>query len=214
MSNVQSIEDTVKIGRAWNNKLDNINELLSWMYEEDILNKTEKAEKDRTFRAYYRYYNDGDQPRGIAHADKEWTRKYLENSVNEFIAKILTKKQGKYSRADFRKSRKIDQLRTLERLAADFDCHALFTHFAPKVKFKGQTAFDYFYMSVDQAVYEDISRRINLVIADFDQSHLESYEQVSDSYVLSYRISQLEKYGVPIPHVTQGLITKRSPLRY
>ena len=48
--------------RAWNNKLKSIDDLMSWMYDKDILNKGEKSDKDRIFRQYYRYYNDGDFP--------------------------------------------------------------------------------------------------------------------------------------------------------
>lgn len=50
------IKDTT--GRAWNNKLDKINDFLSYTY--NSMKSSDKKLKDSVFRAYYRYYNDGD----------------------------------------------------------------------------------------------------------------------------------------------------------
>ena len=102
-----------KTRRAWNNKLDNLNELLSWMFDKDILTKGDKAKKDQCFRRYYRYYNDGDQPRGKAFnglytkAEKE---AMLEQQVEDFIKYILNKYHGKYDRAQFRADRMVQRL--------------------------------------------------------------------------------------------------------
>ena len=195
MTNVQSITDTVKVGRAWNNRLNNINELLSWMYEENILNKTLKAKKDRIFRTYYRYYNDGDIPKGYKGVDKVWTEKYLENIVNELIAEILRKTHGKYDRKDFRNSRKLQQLNTLDRQARDFDCHSLFTYFSKKIKVKGQTAYEYFGMNLEHAMYNVLDKKINVIINRLDQSDVEYFNRIESNFVICYRIEQLEKRG-------------------
>lgn len=46
--------EEAKAGRAWSGKLNKIDELLQWMYSNDILNKGEKAQKDALFHQYYR----------------------------------------------------------------------------------------------------------------------------------------------------------------
>lgn len=46
--------EEAKAGRAWNGRLNKIDELLQWMYSNDILNKGEKAQKDALFHQYYR----------------------------------------------------------------------------------------------------------------------------------------------------------------
>ena len=81
-------------GRAWSGKLSNIDNLLSWMYDKGILNKSEQGEKDRKFREYYRWYNDGDRPSGLTGSDAD-IESYLERSIDDFIKKVLTKYAGK-----------------------------------------------------------------------------------------------------------------------
>ena len=49
-------KDTTR--RAWSNKLDKINNFLEYAY--DSMSASDKKLKDSVFRAYYRYYNDGD----------------------------------------------------------------------------------------------------------------------------------------------------------
>ena len=97
-----------KAGNAWNGKIRHIENLLNWMYDKDILSKTEKKEKDKIFHAYYRYYNDGDFPRILL---SKGINKYstdneieiaLEEYLNDFIKKILSKYAGKYSKKEFR----------------------------------------------------------------------------------------------------------------
>lgn len=91
----------VKIGRAWNGNLKNIDKLLWWMYEVDILNKTEKAEKDRVFRSYYRYYNDGDIPRGYLGESDDTIQIQLEFKIERYIKKILKKYKNKINHKEF-----------------------------------------------------------------------------------------------------------------
>ena len=105
-----------KARNAWNGKLKHIDNLLAWMYDKDILTKTEKAEKDRIFHAYYRYYNDGDFPRALSlkgfskYSSSEEVETALEEYLNDFIKKILSKYAGKYSRKEFRYDQLNDQL--------------------------------------------------------------------------------------------------------
>jgi len=89
---------TLKVGRGWSNKLDRIDSLIGWMYDEDILNMTEKKKKDTVFYSYYRYYNDGDIPGGLGRYN---AARGIEERLNKFISHILTKYKGKYSRQDF-----------------------------------------------------------------------------------------------------------------
>lgn len=97
-----------KAGNAWNGKIERIVSLLNWMHDKDILSKSEKAEKDKVFRSYYRYYNDGDFPRALSakglskYSPKEEVEIALEEYINSFIKKILSKYAGKYSKKEFR----------------------------------------------------------------------------------------------------------------
>jgi len=116
-----SINET-KPGRAWEGKLNKIDELLSWMYDKGILTQTEKKKKDSLFHKYYRYYNDGDFPRGLKNTSAKdyetakYYRKYdpskaketeeqieleLEEQLEAFIKKILTKYLPKINRKEF-----------------------------------------------------------------------------------------------------------------
>lgn len=96
--------------------LRHIDNLLAWMYDKDILTKTEKAEKDKKFHAYYRYYNDGDFPKALSskgigrYAPKDIIEDALEEYIRDFIKKILSKYAGKYSRKEFRYDQLNEQL--------------------------------------------------------------------------------------------------------
>jgi len=108
-------------GRAWSGNLENLDSLFSWMYDKGILNKTDKAKKDSIFRQYYRYYNDGDFPRGLAKAkgvvqydSKEKIEKALEEYVEDFMKMILAKYAGKYDRRTFRFDSLLSNLYSLQ----------------------------------------------------------------------------------------------------
>lgn len=94
-------------GRAWNGRLAKIERLLTWMYDQNILTKTEKEQKDAIFRQYYRYYNDGDFPRGLyglgirSYSSKEEIEDALEEYLSRFIRRILSKYLPKIDRTDF-----------------------------------------------------------------------------------------------------------------
>lgn len=125
--------------RAWSGKIKKIDQLLMWMYEKDILTKGEKAEKDKIFHAYYRYYNDGDQPRalqnkGISKHDPERTEAELEKYLEVFIKKVLAKYLPKIDRAEFRADTTIKALSTVITQAEDHDVHGLLTYWLKKVK--------------------------------------------------------------------------------
>jgi hypothetical protein len=110
----ETLHEASHAGRAWAGKLKNIDNLMSWMYDKGIINKAEQAEKDRTFREYYRYYNDGDIPRGLKGLSDEKVEIYIEEKVEEFIKKILAKYTGKFDRRDFRVDTLLGDLYTLD----------------------------------------------------------------------------------------------------
>jgi hypothetical protein len=116
----ETLHEASHAGRAWSGKIENIDKLLSWMYDKGILNKTEQAEKDRTFRQYYRYYNDGDIPQGLRGMKDEAIELHIEQKVEEFIKKILAKYTGKYDRRDFRIDTLLGDLNTLENIVAGY----------------------------------------------------------------------------------------------
>ena len=98
----ETLHEASHAGRAWSGKIKNIDNLMSWMYDKGIINKGEQAEKDRVFREYYRWYNDGDTPRGLQGMSNDKIELYIEKKVEEFIKKVLAKYTGKYDRKDFR----------------------------------------------------------------------------------------------------------------
>lgn len=108
--------EAVKPRRAWSGRISHLDKLLAWMYDKNILNKTDQARKDTLFRSYYRYYNDGEFPRVLSPLgynkwmSDEKIEAALEELIEEFIKKILSKYAGKYSRRDFRYDQYIDQL--------------------------------------------------------------------------------------------------------
>ena len=130
----------IKTGRAWNNGLKLLDELFSWMYEKDILTKTDKNEKDKIFRGYYRYYNDGDFPRilnssGVNQCSGDQAiEEALEERIETFMKTILKKYSGKYNRKDFRRDNRISKLETLQSVISDDDSHGLITYWLKEIK--------------------------------------------------------------------------------
>ena len=62
MNNINKVARYLKAesfpGRAWNGKLNNLNEYLKYLYP--LMSTTDQELKDSVFRTYYRHYNDGD----------------------------------------------------------------------------------------------------------------------------------------------------------
>jgi hypothetical protein len=88
----------IKSRRAWNGKLSRIDNFLQRTYES--MTKTDQNKKDTAFRRYYRYYNDGDFPRGLRYSDGQYVTSYqlderieeaLEQNVNKVIGHLLKK---------------------------------------------------------------------------------------------------------------------------
>jgi hypothetical protein len=116
----ETLHEASRAGRAWSGKIANIDNLMSWMYDKGILNKGEQAEKDNRFREYYRWYNDGDYPRGLKGMPDKKVEEYLENRIEEFIKKVLAKYAGKYDRKDFRVDTLLADLSTLQNIVGGY----------------------------------------------------------------------------------------------
>lgn len=117
----ETLHEASHAGRAWSGKIENVDNLMSWMYDRGIINKGEQAEKDRTFRQYYRYYNDGDIPQTMRGMKDEEIELAIEAKVEEFIKKILAKYTGKYDRKDFRVDTLLGDLSTLQNIVGGYD---------------------------------------------------------------------------------------------
>lgn len=119
--------EAVKPRRGWSGRIKNIDKLLAWMYDNNIMNKGEKAKKDTLFHSYYRYYNDGDFPRVLSPLGySRWTPEEkietaLEELLEAFIKKILAKYAGKYSRRDFHYDQYMEQLNYILSTIEDSD---------------------------------------------------------------------------------------------
>jgi hypothetical protein len=179
----------VKTRRAWNGGIKNIDELMAWMYDKDILNKTEKARKDSIFRQYYRYYNDGDTPRGVLrkYGISSWSsdlEMYLEMYLEEFIKAMLKKYCGKIDRKAFYTDRKLSQLHTIKNVADREDSHSLI-YFCEKYNedFDGK-------LGALKDAYDAIRAKITAVRTDLEsygvsyilEEHPAMYDIVRDEY--------------------------------
>lgn len=132
-----------KTGRANRGRLENIDKLLSWMYEKDILNKGEKSKKDTLFYQYYRFYNDGDIPKGLKddkgvtftkYSNRERVANALESKLEEFIRKILSKYISKIDRSDYRLDQAIKDIEIPISVVGRHDVDALVTYWHKNIK--------------------------------------------------------------------------------
>lgn len=172
--------------RAWNGKLTRIDKLMSWMYDKDILTKTEKAEKDKVFRAYYRYYNDGDLPgfaKALGLSNKKWDeaklKVALENYLEVFIKKILGKYLPKVSRGDFRLDQFIKDISAVISSAEDGDVSGFITYWVKQVKISDDEV-------VLKQMISDLSERYDVL-----KNQVNEIDPSSKSYIMSKRIEDL-----------------------
>lgn len=192
-------------GRAWSGKLSNIDNLFSWMYEKGIITKSEQKEKDRVFRQYYRYYNDGDFPRALSslgiskYAGKTTVENALEQYLEGYIKKILAKYAGKYDRTDFRIDTLLSDLHTLKHIIDENEVYgvlSLFNSVYTKTKIDNPE-FDTL-MAQLRKEYDSLNAAVNAKItASADAlKDVSSYARPSSSHTLSYRKSQMENYKI------------------
>lgn len=103
----------MKIMRAWNGRLNNLNAFANYLDENDILNKGESNEKAKIFHQYYRFYNDGDYPRGYKFAAYTKAQEYLEDRLEKFMKKIVKKYMSAEIRTAVREKRLADTIETI-----------------------------------------------------------------------------------------------------
>lgn len=176
--------------RAWEGKLKNVDSLLAWMYEKDILTKTEKAKKDVIFRQYYRYYNDGDMPKalsvkGFSKFDAKHNPDKLEAALEEYLETFIKELLGKYlpkiDREEFRLDKWIADLATVIRIADEYDFHGLLTYWLKNVRLRDPELKLKEMVDKLQGQYDKLKE-----IAD-------EYDRSSSNYTMSYRRDQLLK---------------------
>lgn len=196
-------------GRAWSGKLKNIDELLSWMYDKDILSKSEKAAKDSIFRQYYRWYNDGDLPRGFGgfkdrsgrvsvskYREKE-IEAHIESKVEEFIRKILSKYLGKIDKQEFYYDKHISELQTIVNVADRYDVHGLTKYWIKNSRDENLTSM----IKELESDYDSLTKEFNefLSTIDFDKLGVKSYDRPSSNKVIDWSIKKLQELKVSIP---------------
>lgn len=169
------INEASKPGRAWSGKIANIDKLLSWLYDKDILKKGDKNKKDSFFYQYYRYYNDGDIPRGLpvrfsrdeikySEYSRQQLERMLEDKIEDYIKSILSKYRGKYDRQEFRYDTALSNYRTLKSIIHDNEFYSLLSYWSKSIKVNdsefeklldtAQKQFDKLRAAVDKAIEE------------------------------------------------------------
>lgn len=182
------LEEASTPRRAWEGKLKKIDKLLAWMYDKDILTKGEKAKKDSIFRAYYRYYNDGDLPAALKlqgmnkyslSTEKETA---LEKYLEDFIKMILAKYLPKVDRAEFQLDDIIDSLKTPIDVSESYDAHSLLTYWIKKVKVSDDTEL--------KGMLEDVQAKYDALKTAANEASPKSLNTT-----MSYRVEKMKEEG-------------------
>jgi hypothetical protein len=198
-------------GRAWSGNLQNIDDLLSWMYDKGVLTKAEQAEKDKKFREYYRWYNDGDYPSGLKGMSDAKVEDYLEKSIEDFIKSVLSKYAGKYDRQSFHFDKLLSQYYTIQgNLKASpsaggnkvFDYNiSSFIYFYDKLG-KVEPEFDKLVVDLKKQ-YEDFSKDADKAIEDYRKANpdIKSYEGPSTNKIFNAKIEDMKTAGILTPAI-------------
>lgn len=198
-------------GRAWSGKLKNIDDLLSWMYDKGVLTKTEQAEKDRVFREYYRYYNDGDIPRGLNGMSDAKVEEYLERKVEDFIKTVLSKYAGKYDRNAFHFDKLLSQYYTIQGnlkgsesmgrdKVFDYDINS-FVYFYDKLG-KVEPEFDKLVVDLKKQ-FQDFSKDADKAIDDYLKANPEKggWNGPSTNKIFNAKIEDMKIAGILTPAI-------------
>ena len=185
------LDEAEVAGRAWRGKLKRIDKLMAWMYDQGILTKGEMAAKNKVFQQYYRYYNDGDFPRGLkvkgvsAYDDEKTIEKALEEYLDDFIKKMLKKYMPKIDRTEFRYDKVISDLKDIKASLDDKDCHAFFDYYSKKTTIRDD----------EHGTYSKLYSSLNFEFTDL-VSAVNSLDKASSNYTISYRRDLLKKSGI------------------
>ena len=128
-----------KTGRAWNNKLNRIEEFIRYLESNNLLSKRELQKKNSLFIAYYRWYNDGDFPKfltqhGVYRGMPESTiSDKLEEILTNFLTAILSKYLSKVDRSEVRTSVYIKEIDSVLRSLKEGLYYDVYTYYASKI---------------------------------------------------------------------------------
>jgi hypothetical protein len=203
-------------GRAWSGALSNVDKLFAWMYDNGILSKSEKAEKDRIFSQYYRWYNDGDFPAalrsmGVSKGDSNAViEKALEELVEKFMKEVLNKYTGKYDRKEFHIDTLLADLNTLENIVAGYkdpngrgepDPYGLLNYWGKKIN-TGNSDFEKLLGELGP-LYKDVSDSTNKA---FDAAG----DKIGTSYTIAYRRELAKGKGIWTPELEKKYMKMKS----
>ncbi len=199
------LNEASRPGRAWSGKLENLDNLFSWMYSKGILNKGEKAEKDRIFHQYYRWYNDGDFPSALRLKVSKYDRdevieKALEELIEKFMKEVLNKYTGKYDRREFHIDTLLGDLNTLENIVAGYnndsngrgepDPYGLLNYWGKKIN-TGDSEFEKMLGELGP-LYKDVDESTN-------KAFEKSGEKMGANYTIAYRRQMAKDKGIWTP---------------
>jgi hypothetical protein len=197
-------------GRAWAGKLENLDKLFAWLYDKEILNKGEQAKKDSIFRQYYRWYNDGDFPKGLSskgiskYQGDDKIERALEDQIEEFMKQILNKYTGKYDRKEFHLDTLLADLYTLENITAGYkaedgvrgepDPYGLLNYWGKKINTK-DSEFEKMLGEL-RPLYDDIRKDVDKAVEkevkDGIYKDMKSYEIPGPNNGLSWTRQRME----------------------
>jgi len=207
------LKETSFPGRAWSGKLKHIDNLLSWMYDKNIMTAGEKKKKDSLFNQYYRWYNDGDLPRGFGEyrntkskyshsypqSVNDRVEKHIEKEIEDFIKKILGKYSGKIDRGNFRYDKQIESIDSVISGIDNDDVYRLINYY--KKSLKNEDALDM--IEVLSYAYNELDKTVNDFIdsnrAAWIDAGIKSYEIPGNGYNIRYRIEKIEILNGSVP---------------
>lgn len=161
------LNEASKPMRAWSGKLKKIDAILAWMYNKNILSKTDKARKDKVFYQYYRYYNDGDMPAALKvkgfskFSNEKRVEEELEKYLETFIKEMLAKYLPRVNRSAFRLDDLIGNLNVVRDVARRNDAHGLLTYWLKKVKIKDEDKVLEGYVNELKTAYDTFSKMLD-----------------------------------------------------
>jgi len=198
MRDLNEFINEAKKGRAWSGKINQIDGLMSWLYDKDILGKGEKNKKDSIFRQYYRYYNDGDFPRALSskgigkynHPDQ--IENALEELLDDFIKKILTKYLPKINRTEFRYDQALSELKSLKGAIDDDNWHGVTNYWGKRTK-------------VD-------SPEFNKLLSTLEKEYV-SYKKSVDDHMKTLDLSKYGEYSFEQPSSNHSIKSNREKMK-
>jgi hypothetical protein len=198
------IEERSNAGRAWEGRLDNVDDLMAWLYRKDILSTQDKAEKDKIFTGYYRFYNDGDTPDWLRIDRNETPEEALEDALDNFIKEILAKYAGKYDRKTFRYDTLLSQLNTLKSNLRDtatphfsqYDVHS-FLYFYNKNPKTGNAKFDKSVAQLEK-LFKKFEKTADAQIEKYlkDSKKKEEFGGISTNLILGAKVEKMLDAGI------------------